>query len=494
MVHLLDVKLNEGQTQAMELWREFIDDKDHYDFYLRGYAGTGKSLLVNLMMADTLLADKKVFLCAPTHKAVGVLKSYFRMTECQHHDHQFGTIHQMFSISPKINHVDGERMFRRKSDMAIVDKFLEVIFVDECSMIPKDIVEHFRTTLELKKPKIVFMGDPMQLPPINEKMGEIWKMADEAEYYKVFLTEVMRTTSAYIKDACIGARNWDGRRTDTLINELAKIHSEGDRQEFNLFLNKPDYEKTKWWKFVINCIKNGESPIILSFKNVTCDLYNKRIRAAIHGKDYREEYLENDILLFNNFYEANNDFVFYTSDKIKIMEMTCEKRKIIEWTHPNHLIQNPKKYDSMMFNNLLSKLDKMETKYEVITMTVQPLNRYEEDDRPVIRTISQKDVKKHFMASSTIKNHICNFNVETGNETLTRNLWDIYYGKYQDPYAELDYGYSITVHKSQGSTFENVLINASDFFGSYMDPSMKVRMLYTAATRASVHLGVITDA
>lgn len=50
---------------------------------------------------------------------------------------------------------------------------------------------------------------------------------------------------------------------------------------------------------------------------------------------------------------------------------------------------------------------------------------------------------------------------------------------------DLRHGYATTVHKSQGSTYSNVIINVSDVINASRDNNVAARLLYVALTRAS---------
>lgn len=70
------------------------------------------------------------------------------------------------------------------------------------------------------------------------------------------------------------------------------------------------------------------------------------------------------------------------------------------------------------------------------------------------------------------------------NSILTR-LWDFYYFQFMDQFANIIYGYAITTHKSQGSTYKNVYIDMSDIINNNPDNKNSHQCLYTAITRAS---------
>lgn len=56
-------------------------------------------------------------------------------------------------------------------------------------------------------------------------------------------------------------------------------------------------------------------------------------------------------------------------------------------------------------------------------------------------------------------------------------------------YLEVDYGYAITVHKSQGSTYDDVFIEYSNLAANNKDCE-KSKLLYTAITRSAHKLHI----
>jgi exodeoxyribonuclease-5 len=55
------------------------------------------------------------------------------------------------------------------------------------------------------------------------------------------------------------------------------------------------------------------------------------------------------------------------------------------------------------------------------------------------------------------------------------------------PYDEFDYGYVLTVHKAQGSQWDDVVL----FDESFAFPDSRERWLYTGVTRAAKRLTVV---
>ena len=70
------------------------------------------------------------------------------------------------------------------------------------------------------------------------------------------------------------------------------------------------------------------------------------------------------------------------------------------------------------------------------------------------------------------------------------NLWKDWQMNVIDIFAQLNYGYCITVHKSQGSTFKNVFIDLFDIFENKNKEEV-LKCLYTAITRTSDSLELL---
>ncbi|MFN4003344.1 MAG: ATP-binding domain-containing protein [Hylemonella sp.] len=57
---------------------------------------------------------------------------------------------------------------------------------------------------------------------------------------------------------------------------------------------------------------------------------------------------------------------------------------------------------------------------------------------------------------------------------------------------DIRHAYAMTIHKSQGSTFDTVLVDWRDASRSSMAPADLSRLLYVAITRASQHCVIVT--
>lgn len=143
--------------------------KNHEKYVtIAGYAGTGKSTLVRVIIEALNVEESKVAYAAFTGKAAEVLRKKGNKNAM--------TLHKLLYDSiPK----PGGGFFRKP-------KFsldYTIVVVDECSMVPKSMVD----MLLAHKIFVIFLGDPGQLPMIDKT--ESHDLLDHAD---VFLDEIMR--------------------------------------------------------------------------------------------------------------------------------------------------------------------------------------------------------------------------------------------------------------------------------------------------------------
>ena len=169
--------LTKQQQQVFDAIKEFMDS-DASVFILKGYAGTGKTTMVKVI-ADYLAQNQYVYLMAPTGRAARVLAAKT--------DREAVTIHKAIYekacvVSKNVKDV-AESEFKfvfpvRKNEYG--GKIVAI--VDEASMVCSRKIEHelfvfgtdnlMEDLLDFVRPdfggKVIFVGDPAQLPPVGE--------------------------------------------------------------------------------------------------------------------------------------------------------------------------------------------------------------------------------------------------------------------------------------------------------------------------------------
>ncbi len=159
-------ELSSGQQAAIDAILRWYADVADQEFYLAGYAGTGKTTIASRLVGDMGL---RTCVAAYTGKAANVLRAKGLR--------QASTIHSL--IYERIPGTEPPRWVR--SPMSpLADARLLV--VDEVSMVGEDVADDLRSYGR----KILVLGDPGQLPPIRGAGAFMRRVPD------VFLTEIHR--------------------------------------------------------------------------------------------------------------------------------------------------------------------------------------------------------------------------------------------------------------------------------------------------------------
>lgn len=196
------IELNEQFRRALEI----MESTDKHVF-ITGRAGTGKSTLLEYFRNTT---KKNVVVLAPTGVAALNVKGQ--------------TIHSFFRFKPGITS-DRVKRLRSSQDSESVYHKLDIIVIDEISMVRADLLDCVDRFLRLNGPEadkpfggiqMAFIGDLYQLPPVvtsNEK--EVFQSLYETPYF-------------------YGARVFDSLEMEFV--ELEKIYRQSD-EEFISLLN-----------------------------------------------------------------------------------------------------------------------------------------------------------------------------------------------------------------------------------------------------------------
>ena len=78
-------------------------------------------------------------------------------------------------------------------------------------------------------------------------------------------------------------------------------------------------------------------------------------------------------------------------------------------------------------------------------------------------------------------------------DKLMTTVWECFYAEVLDKFADISYGYSITTHKSQGSTFRSVYLHLGNIINCNSNEEESYRCLYTALTRSSKKVHILSE-
>ena len=536
------IDLTTEQLDVIRNIAKFIKSNNKL-FLLKGYAGTGKTTIMTQLLQNQIYREKKIAMCATTHKAVSVLEMLYPKTG----NVNFMTIHKLLKIKRVIG-LDGTEQYISQMDSEWKpsnNKSIynyDIIIIDEASMVSQSLLSQILKLMRNFKGCVIFIGDSAQLPPINEAQSKVFDL----DIPKSELKTIMRSNNA------ISVLSKDVRNLLSIPNHKINIKS---YTENGVSVYK---QEKRWFDSYILDYHNKRRPIILVYTNKRRDQLNNSIRSKIF-KDTTNKYEVNELIVFNNFYKplTSTDVVYHNSQHIRIQQINEGniKMKNLDFNEILNLklklnannadgllevkdvnISCPICYDEVDFGRetpchhyfctgcIITWLEKnrccpycrMDIKDNNICIKDNPvLSKLINELRDITLDKSYKvwylysdidirivvihendevkytnDIKEIKELLKQIKLYIDNKCLDKFTITLLNRLWEFYYSYYIDQFADISYGYCITTHKSQGSTFKYVYIDLPNLILNH-DITQRYQCLYTAVTRASNHLHIL---
>lgn len=432
------VQLNTQQEEAKNLivkWFNNNPSGENLIFTLAGYAGVGKTFLIDYVINEVLkLPKNKVAFVAPTGKAASLLVQK---------GNRATTIHRLV-----YNYVDSEK--KDKNGNAI-PKFIKkseipnfkLIVVDEVSMVSADILKDI---ISFNIP-ILAVGDPGQIPPVLATSNKLLLHPDYT------LTEIVR-------------------------------QSEGNQIIYISFLARTGKE--------IPCGKYGDTVIVINREDIPEQEYKNILLKAdqiICGKNSTRVKINNYIRDLKGFREKTPE----CGDKIICCQNNYNISLDKEGDFPlvNGTIGTVTNYKTVNDEEHLGKLrlkaeflDKETDEDIIIDQSI-----FTSDNHNFIYDRHQHVYKMkdgQYKVSLSLKKQE-NMTSEEHKKIIASEIKRRCSAVKELQISDFDFAYAISVHKAQGSQFRKVILfDESDCFKAY-----KNQWLYTAITRASEKLIII---
>jgi DNA polymerase III delta prime subunit len=496
-----------------EITRYIREEDERNEVILIGYAGTGKTTLITKLINE-VIEDKeryknirKIGIVAPTHKAVNIAKSkLFEGKENISKNIDIMTVHRLLNYKGYINE-SGEKYFGKSKVEPNLSKY-NIIVIDECSMLSNQIIRDINSEIKKeknKKVKIIYVGDPAQLPPVNQRDSEIFKK----NITRLNLDKVVRTNNNYILELSTQQRQWVISRKEEDMPRILKYRSE----DVKIYMRE---NKKKWLEDFIN---NGDdSNIILTWTNRACNEYNNYVRNRIFKKENLEIYEKGEILIFNDYHriirktEDKKEIIsFYTSEQIKLEEFSRDTYKM-EDLKTTRIKNMNIDLGLMIARNILKINELLRENIKIFKLRIQKINKIEKDKEPEIYEIKMIDneernkynkINEDFdIIMNELREKAYKFVNKMKIEEMEKmeqhdlvdkrimKIWKDWHENVIDVFGDINYGYSITVHKSQGSTFRNVYLDMNDIMDNKNEDEV-LKCLYTGITRTSKRLVIM---
>lgn len=430
--------LNQQQSDAIRKLEAWWSDRNSKFFCLKGYAGTGKTTTIQEFLSRVQQQHRGIYICvcAPTNKAVKVLERMAYSWGLQNID--TATIYQLLAMKIEFND-DGQEIVVADSTKAESLNHYDLVICDEASMIPEKIWSLLSGRTQC--PKCVFMGDPAQLPPVGERESKVFSIPTN-----ITLTQVMRYGNV-IGEIVDSVRD----NLDSAELFLPATCLDDKRAGIEIL------DKFQWLDKLVADFKseayedNPDYCRVLAWTNEAVSWLNAYIRRGLHG-DRAPQFVVGERLV------ANRPVVTYLDGKTEVLLNNSSECTILAIT-PGREIQG---FDcwSLRVENELG------TTFRVYCL---------DDGSKSALNLKLESLKADALSCPS--------------KSYERNLaWKRYFAL-RDTFAYLTHCYALTIHKSQGSTFQNVYVALSDILKNSKIQERN-QLIYVAYSRAAQRLAI----
>jgi exodeoxyribonuclease V len=453
LLNNLDFQPTRSQEELIDSLAAFIGSGNSREIFLvKGYAGTGKTTIVNSLVRTLKETGSRSVLLAPTGRAAKVMFAYT--------GHPAWTIHK--KIYRQQSGSDGLGVF-------VLDRNLHkdtCFIIDEASMIGQSASDSVFGTGNLLSDllqyvgsgancRLIMIGDTAQLPPVKLDVSPaLDKRVLESFGYSVseiVLTDIVRheLDSGILANATSIRKNITAERYDIpalQVNGFPDVERVGGAELLERLSDSYD--------------KYGEEEtIVVTRSNKRANRFNAGIRSQILWRE--EQISRGDLLMVvkNNYFwkdpDAKIDFI--ANGDIARIERVIGFEEI---------------YDMKFANVELSLID-----YDDMVFEAKVMLDVLDVDGP---SLPVEDQRKLYL--KILEDYPELTNKKKRSEQIMK---DRYFNALQVKFA-----YAVTCHKAQGGQWKSVFLDLG-YFTEDMISLDYLRWLYTAFTRATEKLYLV---
>lgn len=435
---------------------DIIKDLDHV-FTLEGPAGTGKTTVVKEIL-DRLKGRYKVFVSAPTHKAKDVISKITGKVGL--------TIHSLLGLRPNLDletYNPSNPTYASLAQMYIEQADIHII--DESSMINKELFKMLVSKVKEYRKRLIFIGDEYQLPPVNEKLSLAFMVT-----HKASLREIVRQKGSNPNHAILSpARDDVANSTNTLRNllktpiEVTHINEQGIKEGYVITHSNSDF-----YNRLVEIYSDSQARIdpnfvkTLVYTNIAAKRINQYIKEKVNPSS--EPISEGDWLLgYKTVMKNQETMLIQNSSDYRVQSVSKTIKKI----------------DGIMYEFLkVIGPDFPEGSIEIL----HP-NSWEVFKETIIRIYLTAKATRRWRPFYAFKEKFIIMDevstelevIEYGGQVVTK-LESVCK-------KDIDLGYAMTIHKSQGSTYDNVAILYTNIIKACQDATDQRKLGYVAVSR-----------
>lgn len=428
-------------------------------YVIEGKAGTGKTTIAKEILKE--FEDEQIYVAAVSHKAKGVIKNSFGEDT---RGKKFFSIASLLGMKGINDNDTQTTKFQVGTKVPLLDNPPALLVIDEASMITEDVLKKIiDINSSLSRPfQMLFLGDIGQIQPIRDDQSEFYRTHKDLLNKKSDIFN-SKHKSKLITRVRQGEANpilpyadyfWENSQKENPelnpTQHIVRNNQITDKGSL-LFSNSEAEVLNSVIKAVKNAVEKGLTnhvKIVTYHVNEKTEL-NQKIHEALFGKD--SDYSKGDMLILNSPYDLPDvNATMENSSEIQI--------KSIQDTD----------VDEFGVHTLY-----LETNGTAYTRTGN------EQKDCVIQVVSRNDIGLYNQKLQELASHA----KRQTNRALKKQAWGDFW-EYKGRYADVDFGYAITAHKSQGSTYDIVVVDEKDIMGTTATSNQeKSELIYTALTR-----------
>lgn len=426
--------LTSDQSAAWAKLYYWLTDPEADPFFeLKGYAGTGKTFLQKKLLT---IPGLNIHFTSPTNKATKVMSKMLKVP-CV-------TTFSLLGI--RMENDDDQVVLKLPEKLPYLG-INPIIVVDEAGVASKPLVNLLLKCVKRLGAKLLLVGDPAQLPPVQERVSSCWGLAEPKN--RSLLREVRRFENQLL-DFATHLREFIRRDIypESLIIPNDYDSSGGIRRLPSLSA------------FTEAFLRPATSPTffderkILAWRNVTVNEYNRLIRKRL---GFRQPYEVGERILVSSPVKEFGK-VTHTIDTEFVVNSVDESYLTVSYQETTH----------------------SETKYIDLPVYCLEVAFPETPDQSCF-TLKVARNEQHALS---IFRKLADLAKNSSNDQRERKFfWDQFW-RNKDNLHSVRYNYSLTVHRSQGSTYKSVFVDSVDIL-SNPEPLEATRCLYVGFTRPS---------